>query len=413
MIIPEHLAYVLYIYLSVLVSVYSSAYIISIFHFGRKKYRRVDGTVDLNDLTILIPVYNENVQLFSKCLSMVKNQGANFIVVGDGCGKPYDKITIENGGKFVQLKHNVGKKNALASGMKLVKSKYVMFLDSDTLLPKNAALKLLEQFDERTGGVSAEVRIIWERKKFIYYPSEMLQRLRQISFKAMSNFGRVLVLNGQCAIYRTNLIKDFMFSDMFLNTKFMGRKMVIGDDMNITKHINRLRYKTKVAQDVVVKTKGQDSFKNLVKQSVRWSRSGYINFGSSIKDGSLFKNGIFYAFSMIYVYTLPLFVFLLLMLKGGLIVNVIVRRGIIGGILKIAHSFIYTPRLLSAFIIPYIGIKILSFAAAGILIFLILNKMKRNKLRFLSYGSIMLLVMFFTALYAILSINKHDEWLTR
>ena len=184
-------------------------------------------------------------------------------------------------------------------------------------------------------------------------------------------------------------------------------------DMNITKHINRLKYKTKVAQDVVVKTKGQGSFKNLVKQSVRWSRSGYINFGSCIKDGSLFKNGIFYAFSMIYVYTLPLFVFLLLMLKGGLIVNVIVRRGIIGGALVVVHSFIYTPRLLSAFIIPYMGIKILSFAAAGILVFLILHKMKRNKLRFLSYGSIMLLVMFFTALYAILSINKHDEWLTR
>ncbi len=413
MVVYSHFLYLTYIYISLIISVSSSLYILFIFYFYKKKEKIGNNSETKDSLTILIPVYNEDEMLFEKCIQSVKKQETRFIVIGNGCYSPYKELTEKNGGNFVYLHKNIGKKGALSAGIKLIKSKYVMFLDSDTLLPKKAVENLLDKFDDGTAGVGAEVRIIKERNKFVYYPSEMLQRLRQLSFKAMSYFDKVLVINGQCAVYRTDIIKDFVGSDEFLNSKFLGRKLIIGDDVTITKYVNNLGYKTKMAQDVVVLTKGQSSFKNLVKQSVRWSRSGYINFIRSFKDGSILRNGPFYAFFMLYIYTLPLLVLTDLVLRGGLLAGIIFRKGIVEGERIFMNSLFSVPRVLQSFNLFYTGLKIVSILSAIIMVYLIIKAVKKDRLRLISYGSIMLLVMFLTAIYAIMSINRHDDWMTR
>ncbi len=413
MVVYSHFLYLTYIYISLIISVSSSLYILFIFYFYKKKEKIGNNSETKDSLTILIPVYNEDEMLFEKCIQSVKKQETRFIVIGNGCYSPYKELTEKNGGNFVYLHKNIGKKGALSAGIKLIKSKYVMFLDSDTLLPKKAVENLLDKFDDGTAGVGAEVRIIKERNKFVYYPSEMLQRLRQLSFKAMSYFDKVLVINGQCAVYRTDIIKDFVGSDEFLNSKFLGRKLIIGDDVTITKYVNNLGYKTKMAQDVVVLTKGQSSFKNLVKQSVRWSRSGYINFIRSFKDGSILRNGPFYAFFMLYIYTLPLLVLTDLVLRGGLLAGIIFRKGIVEGERIFMNSLFSVPRVLQSFNLFYTGLKIVSILSAIIMVYLIIKAVKKDRLRLISYGSIMLLVMFLTAIYAIMSINRHDNWMTR
>jgi len=413
MVVYSHFIYLVYIYTSIIISVSSSLYILLIFYFYKKKEKTESNNYTKDSLTILIPVYNEDENLFEKCIESVKNQETRFIVIGNGCFSPYEKITKRNGGEFVYLHKNVGKKGALSAGIKLIKSRYVMFLDSDTILPKKAAKKLVSKFNEDTAGVGAEIRIIREKNKFVYYPSEMLQRLRQLSFKAMSYFGRVMVINGQCAVYRTDIIRDFVSSNDFLNSKFLGKKMIIGDDVMITKYVNSLGYKTKMAQDVIVLTKGQNSFKNLVKQSIRWSRSGYINFINGFRDKSLFRNGPLYTFFMFYIYTLPFLVLTDLILRGGLIARIIFKRGIFEGEKVIVNSLFSIPRFLQSFSLIYTSLKLVSILSAVIIIYLIIKALKKDRLRLLSYGSIMLLVMFLTAIYAILSLNKHDRWLTR
>ncbi|MEM0143587.1 MAG: glycosyltransferase [Candidatus Parvarchaeum sp.] len=413
MVVYTHFLYLAYIYISIFISVSSSLYILLIFYFYKKRERTKSSSNTKDSLTILIPVYNEQESLFKKCIKSVKRQETKFIVIGNGCLSPYKQITEENGGKFVYLPKNIGKKGALATGIKLIKSEYVMFLDSDTILPKKAAEKLIEKFDDKTAGVGAEIRIIKEKNKFVYYPSEMLQRLRQLSFKAMSYFDRVMVVNGQCAVYRTSVIKDFICSKEFLNSEFLGKKLIIGDDIMITKHVNSLGYKTRMAQDVIVLTKGQSSFKNLVKQSIRWSRSGYINFINGLKDRSIFKNGPLYTFFMFYIYTLPFLVLTELILRGGLIARIIFRRGLLDGGKLLMKSLYHTPVILQSFSTLYTGLKIVSFLSVVIMVYLIIKAMKKNRLRLLSYGSIMLVVMFLTAIYAVISLNKHNNWLTR
>ena len=409
----SHFLYLAYIYISIIISGSSSLYILLIFYFYKKKEKTGSSNNRKDSLTIIIPVYNEDKNLFERSIKSVKKQETKFIVIGNGCYSPYKEITERNGGKFVYLQKNLGKKGAIATGIRLIKSEYVMFLDSDTILPKRAVEKILRKFDDKTAGVGAEVRIIKEKNKFIYYPSEMLQRLRQLSFKAMSYFNRVMVINGQCAVYRTNVIRDFVLSNEFLNSKFLGKKMITGDDITITKYVNGLGYKTKIAQDVVVLTKSQSSFKNLVKQSIRWSRSGYINFINSFKDKSIFRNGPLYTFSMFYIYTLPFLVLVELILRGGLLARIIFERGILDGGTILMRSLFAVPRVLQSFSVIYNSLKIISIISAVIMIYLIVRTMKKDKIRILSYGSIMLLIMFLTAIYAIFSLNKHDNWLTR
>ncbi len=79
----------------------------------------------------------------------------------------------------------------------------------------------------------------------------------------------------------------------------------------------------------------------------------------------------------------------------------------------LVNSLFSVPRFLQSFSALYNGLKIVSILSGLIMIYLIVKTMKKDKLRLLSYGSIMLLVMFITALYAIFSLNKHDRWLTR
>ncbi|MCL4390665.1 glycosyl transferase, partial [Candidatus Marsarchaeota archaeon] len=56
---------------------------------------------DVRDVTVVVPVYNENVKLFERCISSISRQGSPFIVVGDSSLEPYRSITRAYGGKFI------------------------------------------------------------------------------------------------------------------------------------------------------------------------------------------------------------------------------------------------------------------------------------------------------------------------
>ena len=57
------------------------------------------------------------------------------------------------------MRNNAGKKWALAEGIKRVNSEYVMLLDSDTVIPKNAALSDGERVSSSTGQTGVITRL--------------------------------------------------------------------------------------------------------------------------------------------------------------------------------------------------------------------------------------------------------------
>ncbi|EQD49933.1 glycosyltransferase, partial [mine drainage metagenome] len=161
--------------------------------------------------------------------------------------------------------------------MHYVDTPYVMFVDSDTLLPADSVADLLSSFTSEVGGVGANLRIV-EDGRVLSYAAEFVERSREVILKAMNHNGHVMILDGGAAIYRTELVKPFILSKEFYDYRVLGRKSVAGDDRQLTSYVIKSGYKAIKNYDVNVTTPSQKSLKSYYRQQVRWARNGWYYF---------------------------------------------------------------------------------------------------------------------------------------
>ena len=142
-------------------------------------------------ISVIIPVYNTEKYL-EDCLNSVVNQSLPFeqiIIVNDGSTDNSLEICNAYAEKFsnVQIfsQKNQGLSAARNSGLKLVTSDYVMFLDSDDYLRNDSVEKILSQmtsFDLDILYFDSEIKneLKNERKQNVY------DRVNKISYERMS-----------------------------------------------------------------------------------------------------------------------------------------------------------------------------------------------------------------------------------
>ena len=123
--------------------------------------------------------------MFRQVIVSIKLQGAPFIVVGDSSLEPYKSITEENGGRFIHLMERGGKKNALVQGLKEVNTEYVMFVDSDTIIPADTVKSMLSYFADGIAGVGVNIHIK-NNGTSVSYASEFIERLTEMISKSLS-----------------------------------------------------------------------------------------------------------------------------------------------------------------------------------------------------------------------------------
>ncbi len=262
--------------------------------------------------TIVIPVYREDPDIFRRTLSRAAGQGSRVIVVGDGVIEPYRSIAEEFGCEFIGLPEHKGKRECLARGIESVDTRFVMFLDSDTLLPEGGVRDLVGTFTEEIGGVGANLSVSIDGSS-ISYSSEFIERSREIVLKAMSLNGSVMLLDGPCAVYRTSVIKPFVLSDTFRNFSFLGKKNShgMGDDRQLTGHIIRSNLRAVKNFKVTVSVEPKKDVRSFIKQQVRWARTSWLYFFKDLFDGTAKKAGLAYTFELLYIYILPLLLLVL------------------------------------------------------------------------------------------------------
>ncbi|MEM3352216.1 MAG: glycosyltransferase, partial [Saccharolobus sp.] len=294
----------LYLLISILISISTILYITFTLPLAfTYKPKTTQSSVNKKDITALIPVYKEDKKIFRDVINSVKKQGLKFIVVGDGCEEPYKKITESAGGLFIKLPRNMGKRRAIREGFKYVKTPYVLLLDSDTVLPENAVEILASKLNDQIVAVSPEVSVIRGKSKVAYNVAEMMQRLREISYRALARFGSIVSLNGQCILAKSEVIRPLIESEEFDSVRLWKFRTILGDDRQITNYIYQKGFKAMVVRDVVVKTKAPDNLNGLLKQLIRWYRSNNFFLIKELTDGTLFKKGFFYMFTILYWYT--------------------------------------------------------------------------------------------------------------
>ena len=405
------------IYLALLaVTIISFAYYILNTYYSTFyiKGERVEG-VETSHATIIIPVYKEDIEVFRQVIVSIKLQGAPFIVVGDSSLEPYKTITEENGGRFIHLMERGGKKNALVQGLKEVNTEYVMFVDSDTIIPADTVKSMLSYFAEGIAGVGVNIHIK-NNGTSVSYASEFIERLTEMISKSLSRHGNVYVLDGRCAAYKTEIIKPFMLSDDFLNKKLLGKKVMLGDDMLLTSYLIKNKYKMVKDYDITVETEPQQGVKKFINQQIRWSRRGWYFFFKNMSDGTAKNGGKLYTFEMMYIYLIPIIGFILFLFRAMFFLHILGHLDYLS-ITSVSHFvmyrfFHYHPRYFIGFLINGI---MYGLGAVGDVIFVgaIALNIPRERLRTLVYGAIGLGVLFFVNLYGLATFWKQSGWLTR
>ncbi|MEM0139671.1 MAG: glycosyltransferase [Ferroplasma sp.] len=392
-------------------------YILNVYYSTYYKKGAQNEGISTENATIIIPVYNEDKETFIKVIKSIKEQGAKFIVVGDSSLEPYKTITEESGGVFIYNAVRGGKKNALATGIRNVETKYVMFVDSDTIILPGTLKSMLTYFTGNVAGVGVNIHVKNDGR-IVSYASEFVQRLTEMISKSMSRHGIIYVLDGICVVYDTGIIKPYILSDEFLNKKLLGKKVMLGDDMQLTSYLIKNKYSMIKDYDISVETEPEANFKKYLNQQIRWSRRGWYFFFKNFSNGTAKNGGKFYSFELLYIYLIPIIGFVLFMFRAAFFMRFLGHIDYLSAqrlsrfaMYAIFHfhshrGFFYNALITtSSYIIGTLGDLI--FIAAMVI------KIPKNRIRTLAYGGIGLAMLFFVNLYGLATFWKQSKWLSR
>ncbi len=366
--------------------------------------------VDIDQTTVVMPVYNEKEEIFTESVDSIARQGCRFVVIGDSSLEPYKTIVEERGGLFVHKKIREGQKKAIVTGMDFVQTKYVLLMDSDTVLPENAVASMMSHFVGNVGGVGANLSIK-KTGSMISYAAEFVERSREVVFRAMSAHGNVMNLDGACVMYRTDVIKPFIQSPEFSDFRFMGKPSQLGEDWLMTGYIIGKGYKAVKDYSTKVQCYPQENLKKFFKQNLRWSRSNWIRFGRELRHGTIFKAGKFYTFEMVYTFMLPFIaigiglfrLYTFLMFHPGVFhLQDIFTYAIFGDLTYYGHH-----------VLARILVTIANVGGTGIFLGTVAQRMSGERLKTITYGAVAIGVLFVTSIYGLMTFWKTKSWGTR
>jgi hyaluronan synthase len=234
-------------------------------------------------VTVVVPAYNEGAFIQKTLKALVKSNypkdKLQIIAVDDGSkddtyqhmraiAKKYPRVIMTK--RFPQ---NRGKREAMAEGVKYANGEIIVFIDSDTVVEKDAITYIVAPFDNpQIGGTTGKVKVENYRTNFI---TRMLGVRYVMSFDfyrcTSSVFGGVTCLSGVISAYRRSIL-DKVIPD-WKNQMFLGKKCTFGDDRSLTNHVFKNGYFTVYSRKAVAHTLAPENLRKLFKMLVRWNRS--------------------------------------------------------------------------------------------------------------------------------------------
>ena len=302
-------------------------------------------------VSVIIPVYNQKGMIENVIEAIFKSTYSNMevIAVNDGSKDGTKEILDALAAKYSRLKvvhkKNEGKRMAVASGFNMSTGKFVILIDSDSVIDENAIAELMNAFDSdpKIGALVGQAKV-WNADKNIL--TRCQDAWYDYSFNIYkvceSTFGSVTCCSGCLAGYRKEAIADFIpywsksqiqYSDDRALTSFaigskrykleflpmmkklaqMTSKYDDAEDRVLTVH-SLVEWKAAYVSSAIVYTDVPERMKAYFRQQQRWKK-GYIrsNFFASVffwRKNPLMSL-IFYTDFMA-TFTLPLIIFIVL-----------------------------------------------------------------------------------------------------
>lgn len=249
----------------------------------------------LPNVNILIPVYNSSNTL-RNCLDSIRLQNyptrnISVLLINNGeRDEAYDiycDFQMNNSNlKIWWLDSSQGKSKALNKGLYTADGKYIINIDSDGILDKNAVRRVVEKFENNqniyamTGVVLIDNHLIEKTKNLVL---KLIQRCEFFEYTEAFMIGRgfqsatntMFTLAGAFSCYR----KDIVLKTQLYNNE------TLGEDMHMTSQIREL-YKGKIAlcEDAYFYVDPVENLDKLYIQRQRWQRG-------QVEVSSLFRNG--------------------------------------------------------------------------------------------------------------------------
>ena len=341
-------------------------------------------------VSCVVAVHNEE-HLIERCIKSLLNSNypnKEIIIINDASTDKTSKVLLQFQANplvtIIDLKRNVGKKKAIADGLKVAKGEFYVFTDSDSILEPTAISKIMEIFihDEQIGAVSGHGRALNADKNTITRIQDSWYDGQFGIKKAFESvYGAVTCVSGPLAVFRKAAI--FNYIPAWSNDTFLGKEFKFSTDRTLTsfalggKYIGpkiKKKYhdswfvqsqnypdrewKVIYCKSAKVWTNVPETFGKMLHQQIRWKKS-FIR--------SIFLTGRFYwrkpliaalryYFTILFVLTAPFIVFRQLIYQpwhGNYIAPILYIAGVlfIGSVYAIAykldnprcHRWVYRP----------------------------------------------------------------------
>lgn len=262
-----------------------SSYLISLYFaifwflvlMDREQKPRASKLKKYPKVSIVIPAYNEERNIIKTLKSLTRlaypKNRLEIIVVNDGSTDNtkslVSKFMAENKAFDIKLinKKNEGKGAALNDSLKVAKGEFFICLDADSIVTKDALVKILPHFTSKNIAVVLPLlkverpKNLWQRMQWLEYIINMFYK------KLMSKLNCVHVSPGPFSVYRADILKKVHGFD----------EDNLTEDLEITLRLQSKNYRIVQLLDAEVFTLAPNTFKELYKQRNRWYKGSVIN----------------------------------------------------------------------------------------------------------------------------------------
>ncbi len=238
--------------------------------YHSRKYRSYQSDRK-RKVTVVVPVYAENHELFEKCLKSIADQNPDQLIV---CLDGKDGRLAAIASTYAELYRSEtrrGKRQALVEGCRRARNEIVVNIDSDVILEPACLDEITKPFDDpEIVAVSAWHTSTPSSSGISSAMSRLIEANRIVNDMGLNE--GLVVVDGRCAAWRREFLLSV--SDEFLNERWLGVRGMIGDDRFLSRQALKKGFKTVIQSTAKILTRAPDSFSEFLKQQIRWRRSG-------------------------------------------------------------------------------------------------------------------------------------------
>lgn len=313
--------------------------------FYRNPAKKITGDNKL--VSVLVPIFNQKSMISTVIDSIMKSTYRNIEVIAindgstDGTKQVLDEIKTKKKYPHLKVIHkkNGGKRDANALGFSKIKGDFIVFVDSDSVIDKDAIKEFMKTFNTHpdVGALSGHVKV-WNYKKNIltklqdsWYDSALnIVKTTESSLKnviccsgCLAAYRREAIVNfiplwGKQSISKNHFVKETKYfkSNPWVTKSFekISKRLLEwisqfddAEDIALTSQ-TLVDWKSMYVSSAIVYTDVPDNLKSFVKQQVRWKK-GWMRTGFFMMTFFWRKNPLFsivFYINAISLFSIPL-----------------------------------------------------------------------------------------------------------